>query len=189
MARPRSEEKQRAILEAAIHAVASHGVTAPTTMIAKEAGVAEGTIFRYFPTKDDLLNAVFLHLKQQLRSTMIASDAPADSIEQRARESWNSYVDWGVLDTNASRALNQLSVSDRITAEARVEADALFPELSELAEPHPDSPLADCGSDYYNSVFSALADATIGYVAYHPDRAAACKAAGFTMLWKGMGHP
>ena len=54
MARPRSEDKRTAILEAATEVVAVLGVGAPTAKIAKGAGVAEGTLFTYFATKDDL---------------------------------------------------------------------------------------------------------------------------------------
>ena len=60
MARPLSEEKRSALLAAAIDAVGSSGVAASTLKIAKDAGVAEGTPFRYFPTKDDLFNQLYL---------------------------------------------------------------------------------------------------------------------------------
>jgi AcrR family transcriptional regulator len=51
MARPRSEDKRNAILEAATEVVAEQGVSAPTARIAKRAGVAEGTLFTYFENK------------------------------------------------------------------------------------------------------------------------------------------
>ena len=56
MARPKSEEKRLQLMLAAAEAVAERGVGAPTALIAKLAGVAEGTLFRYFPTKEALLN-------------------------------------------------------------------------------------------------------------------------------------
>ena len=40
MARPRSEDKQIALLEAATEVVAEQGLAAPTSLIAKRAGVA-----------------------------------------------------------------------------------------------------------------------------------------------------
>ena len=45
MARPLSEEKREAILEAAAELVAQMGTGASTANIAKAAGVAEGTLF------------------------------------------------------------------------------------------------------------------------------------------------
>jgi len=52
-------EKQRQILRASIKLFASKGFHASSTAeIAKEAGVAEGTIFRHYKTKKDILIAV-----------------------------------------------------------------------------------------------------------------------------------
>lgn len=52
MARPKSEDKKQALLEAATQAIAQSGIAASTAVIARNAGVAEGTLFRYFATKD-----------------------------------------------------------------------------------------------------------------------------------------
>ena len=72
MARPKSEDKKQALLEAATAAFAQSGIAASTSAIARSAGVAEGTLFRYFATKDDLLNALYLHLKSDLCQAMLA---------------------------------------------------------------------------------------------------------------------
>ena len=49
MARPKSEDKRNAILDAATRVFAERGLTAaPTSEISKQAGVAEETLFTYF---------------------------------------------------------------------------------------------------------------------------------------------
>lgn len=54
-------ETQQRILEAAIKIFSEKGYSAATTSeIAREAKVAEGTIFRYFPKKKDLLHGIVL---------------------------------------------------------------------------------------------------------------------------------
>jgi len=59
-ARPKSEDKRNAILDAATRLFAERGLTAaPTSEISKQAGIAEGTLFTYFKTKDDLINALY----------------------------------------------------------------------------------------------------------------------------------
>jgi AcrR family transcriptional regulator len=45
-------------------AFAQSGIAASTSAIARSAGVAEGTLFRYFATKDELLNELYLSIKQ-----------------------------------------------------------------------------------------------------------------------------
>ncbi len=72
MARPKSEDKKQALLEAATAAFAQSGIAASTSAIARSAGVAEGTLFRYFATKDELLNELYLAIKLRLVRMMIA---------------------------------------------------------------------------------------------------------------------
>ena len=104
MARPKSEDKKQALLDAATAAFAQSGIAASTALIARNAGVAEGTLFRYFATKDDLLNALYLHLKQDLCQTMLAElDRTLTLPKEHTRNIWNSYVDWGIRNPCRSR--------------------------------------------------------------------------------------
>jgi AcrR family transcriptional regulator len=58
------------ILSAAAAVFAAHGVAASTEQVAAEAGVAVGTIFRHFPTKDDLLAAIMKDLLGDLTARL-----------------------------------------------------------------------------------------------------------------------
>ncbi len=54
-------EKEEKILKSAIKIFSEKGFSASTTSeIAKDAGVAEGTIFRYFKTKKDILRGIMI---------------------------------------------------------------------------------------------------------------------------------
>jgi AcrR family transcriptional regulator len=48
------------LLDAAKAAFSEHGTDAPLDDIAKRAGVGSGTLYRHFPTRSDLIEAVFL---------------------------------------------------------------------------------------------------------------------------------
>jgi len=86
VARPRSEDKRNAILDAATHVFAERGLTAaPTSEISKQAVVAEGTLFTYFKTKDDLINALYREIKLELADAMMSGfPAQAESSHQVA---------------------------------------------------------------------------------------------------------
>ena len=108
MARPKSEDKKQALLEAATAAFAQSGIAASTSAIARSAGVAEGTLFRYFATKDELLNELYLAIKLRLVRTMIAGLDPDEKRpKENARNIWNSYIDWGVRNPMEHKAIRR----------------------------------------------------------------------------------
>lgn len=60
------------IMDAAIKLFYQKGYNgASTSEIAKEAGIAEGTIFRYFKTKKEILNQVLIKLIENLSQSLI----------------------------------------------------------------------------------------------------------------------
>lgn len=52
------EQRAASIVEAARGLLIERGVTFTTRQVAEAAGIAEGTVFRHFDTKDDLIQAV-----------------------------------------------------------------------------------------------------------------------------------
>lgn len=66
MPRPRSDEKRSAALGAATRIIVTQGLSEPTAEIAKEAGVANGSLFTYFAPKPDLFNQLYVELKAEM---------------------------------------------------------------------------------------------------------------------------
>ncbi|WP_225729331.1 MULTISPECIES: TetR/AcrR family transcriptional regulator [unclassified Nocardia] len=56
-----ARRNERALLDAAASVFVTHGVDAPVRRIATAAGVGMGTIYRHFPTRADLVAAVYRH--------------------------------------------------------------------------------------------------------------------------------
>lgn len=185
MARPLSEEKREAILEAAAELIAQMGTGASTANIAKAAGVAEGTLFTYFGTKDDLLNQLFVEIEKGLAG-MLASSPRAGSPRERVRHIWDRLIDWGVANPTQRKALRQLKVSDRVSAKSRRSCDAMFQEAREMVEQslagHVDPKRA---SFYIDTVLMGLADIVIEAIAGKPKDAKHLRQAGFDLFWKG----
>src|ERR1700735_491061 len=96
MARPKSEDKRNAILTAATHVFADRGLGAPTSAISQAAGLAEGTLFTYFPTKDELINALYRDIKLALADAMMSNYPRRAGIRNRFQHVWDRYVIWGV---------------------------------------------------------------------------------------------
>lgn len=73
------------LLAAAIEEFALQGVDAPVSAIARRAGLGKGTVFRHFPTKDDLIAAIVLdrvtRLTELAAELTTAPDAGAALLE------------------------------------------------------------------------------------------------------------
>ena len=111
MARPKSEGKRNAILDAATRLFAERGLTAaPTSEISKQAGVAEGTLFTYFRTKDDLINALYREIKLELADAMMSDFPRKQNVATRLRHVWDRYVNWGIANPKQRKVLAQLTV-------------------------------------------------------------------------------
>jgi len=52
-----AEQRREELVDAAMRVFARHGAAAPTTEIAKEAGISQAYLFRLFPTKEELFAA------------------------------------------------------------------------------------------------------------------------------------
>ncbi|WP_018478269.1 TetR/AcrR family transcriptional regulator [Pontibacter roseus] len=68
-------EKKRAILESTLELVQEHGFHGtPMSLVAKKAGVAAGTIYHYFESKDKLLCELFGYVRRQVSAVVERED-------------------------------------------------------------------------------------------------------------------
>ena len=71
------------LLTAAADEFAEHGLEASVADIARRAGVGKGTVFRHFPTKDDLIAAIVLDRVEDLRTVgerLLTADDPGAAL-------------------------------------------------------------------------------------------------------------
>jgi AcrR family transcriptional regulator len=184
MTRPRSGDKRNAILAAATNIIAEQGLSAPTAKIAQVAGVADGSLFTYFPNKNDLLNQLYLELKADMRKRMTSSYPTAGSLKQRARHVWNSYVDWGISFPAKRRAMAQLSVSDRVTEKSRQAGTEGFDDATSVMQQiAARGGLRDRPSAFTSSIMLSLAETTMDFISRYPKEASRYRDAGFEAFW------
>ncbi len=187
MARPRSEEKQIALLNAATQIFAAQGLSAPTSLIAKHAGVAEGTLFRYFPTKNDLFNELFVYLTNNLSEALNHNYDATAPLKARTRMLWNNYIEWGITHYAEHIVLNQLAISEKISPDIQAIATKLCLDVQSVTETCNFEGIQGRRSvDFAEAILSAIAQVTITYAKREPNAAEAYKLAGFDMMWRGM---
>lgn len=72
---------RKKIMEAAYRVFSEQGFSVPTSVIAKEAGVAHGSIFTHFPTLNDLLICLVSEFGNNIGASMHGLAAKCDSLE------------------------------------------------------------------------------------------------------------
>lgn len=90
------------LLRAALQIGARDGLEAATTAaIAAEAGVAEGTLYRHFPSKDDLLIEVYRGIKSAIFEAISDGEAAEEDPDARLKRVWRTLYDAYRADTDA----------------------------------------------------------------------------------------
>jgi AcrR family transcriptional regulator len=87
------KDKREAILQAMLELVAERGFhDAPMSLVARRAGTSAGIIYHYFPSKDELIRALYLHVKAKMGRFLIEGQIVDMPAEQAFKRVWiNAY--------------------------------------------------------------------------------------------------
>ncbi|KEQ30803.1 TetR/AcrR family transcriptional regulator [Pedobacter antarcticus] len=76
--------KKEAVLKSTLSLVGKQGFHGtPMSQIAKNAGVAAGTIYHYFPSKGALISELYIYVKDRMAKAIIDGDDPSKSYKER----------------------------------------------------------------------------------------------------------
>lgn len=99
---PPDSSTKKKLLAAAIRLAARDGLAAATTAaIAAEAGFAEGTLYRHYSSKDELLIAAYRKVKAAAFCAAMARTDPSAPIPERFRALWRGLLDAYRADPDA----------------------------------------------------------------------------------------
>ena len=189
MARPKSEDKRNAILDGATRLFAERGLAAaPTSEISERAGVAEGTLFTYFKTKDDLINALYREIKLELADAMMSDFPRKKNVRTRLRHVWDRYVNWGIANPRQRKVLAQLTVSEVLTKESKAAGGAPFVEFQTMIRDAIEQRVFrnDVPVELISKSLAALVEATIDLTVSNRSKAKQYRDSGFQMFWAGI---
>jgi AcrR family transcriptional regulator len=123
---------QQALLDAAAAVFVTSGVDAPIREIAARAGVGIGTIYRHFPTRADLVVAVYRHQVEACAEAGPALLASAGSPLMALRQWADLFVDFLVTKHGLAKALQ--SDSSGFEALHTYFLDRLVPVCTQLVD-------------------------------------------------------
>jgi len=188
VARPRSNDKRQAILEAAIGVIAAQGLSASTAAIAKAAGVANGSLFTYFETKAELWNTLYVELKTEMAASSAEALTTDGSAKDALLQAWEGWVTWAVEMPERRKVLQLLVTSDEITAASRRAGHGAMAPLRQLLERcRAQGPMREATPGFVAALMTATAEATIDFIIDDPANAAGYRRDGFAALWRMLG--
>jgi AcrR family transcriptional regulator len=183
--RPRSTDRRNAILTAATHVVAAQGLGAATAVIAKEAGVSNGSLFVYFDTKATLLNELYVALKAEMGAAALDGLPTGSDPREQVLHMWNRWLHWATTNPEKRRALAHLAVSDDITAESHRIVSAGFSGVAELLErSRADGPMRDAPLSFVLALMTAITETTIDSMMSEPAHADVNRQLAFDAMWR-----
>jgi AcrR family transcriptional regulator len=185
VARPRSDEKRTAILDAAARVIVAHGLSVPTAKIAKEAGIANGSLFTYFETKVDLFNQLYLELKRDMVDTVM-KDLPQEAeLRDQLYHVWRNGTEWSIAFPYKRRALAQLTVSADITPESRLAGNQAMAGIFGLVDRCRNlGTLRKVPLGFATALINSASEATMDFMTQDPSNAKKLCRAGFDAVWR-----
>jgi AcrR family transcriptional regulator len=115
ISQPTGIDKQEEILAAALKLFVQFGFHGtPTIKIAQEAGVANGTLFHYFKTKDELIVALYIQIKEKLNSYLLSKQNEQDSIKIKFKNLFVASLSWSLENRQEFYFIQQFHFSPHL---------------------------------------------------------------------------
>ncbi|TLM97342.1 TetR/AcrR family transcriptional regulator, partial [bacterium] len=97
-----------------------------TSEIAKAAGTAAGTLFLYFPTKQDLVSALVLKIAKDQSEAMNNFVDPSVTAEETFETLWREIIGWFLENMDAYRFQQQVRDTNLVPQDVSEESGKYF---------------------------------------------------------------
>jgi len=133
--REQGMDKQEAILTTALTLFTERGFFGtPTSLISKEAGVATGTLFFYFKTKEDLIDTLYRRTKSEAAQAMCRGLNKEKTAKAKLRRLGFNAVEWGIQNPAKLKFMEQFAHSPFVSTTAQEEGMSHFLFLQDLVQ-------------------------------------------------------
>ena len=161
----------------------------PTSLISKEAGVATGTLFHHFRSKEELINELYLYLKQDIVETLQMDMDKLNSVREKMEYIWYEFTKWGMANPKKYTFLSLARTSSYIEESTLEQVDTLFSNLHvAIDNGYKQKIFQTFPKELFISIMSAHLDATLTYFIEHPKDFRKGKTAdvAFKSFWRAL---
>lgn len=119
-------DRRQALIDTAIRLFVKEGFQQTSTArISKEAGVATGTLFTYFPSKDQLIYSLYTEVKLEQTASVWKKLNEKDPPLKQLRTIWKQSVKWALENEYAFRFTQLFEASAYGLTYSKPEQDAV----------------------------------------------------------------
>lgn len=131
----KNTDKRTALLSATLDLVSNHGFhNAPMAKIAKLADVSAGTIYNYFSNKQDLVDSLYLHVKDEFTNAAFQGYDKEKPVKEGIKLIWFNMIEYKMSNQKQANFLSQCENSQVISEKVREKALQHLQPLLELWE-------------------------------------------------------
>lgn len=175
-------------MAAATRVIVAQGLSAPTAVIAREAGISNGSLFTYFATKADLFNQLYLELKAGMATASLEGLSVEAPLPEQFSRMWSNWMRWATSHPDRRRALTLLEVSDDITQDTRAVSHEAMAEVAGMLErARAGGPMQGASMGFVVALMNSVAEATMDFAINDPANADEHRRVGFDALWRILG--
>ena len=115
-------DKKEAIFQAMLELISKHGFhSSPMSEVAKQADVAAGTIYHYFKSKDELICALYIRLREKFVENLFKNDDTTKIFKDRFRHFYLQMIQEAIKNPKEFYFLEQFANSPFISTIAKTE--------------------------------------------------------------------
>lgn len=128
-------DKRQKLLDAALRLFVEHGFyDTPTSKIAKEAGIANGTLFYFFPTKEDLIKSLYIQIKSEMSEYIYTMINPELTLKEIMKAYYTAALTWSLQHPLEFGFMEQFNASPYVRKIATSEQEVFSRPVFELLE-------------------------------------------------------
>ncbi len=183
---PKLTDKKAAALKAALELISEHGFHgAPMSQIAQRANIGVGTIYRYFNSKEELINALYIDTKTRITQCILRKYSDNAPVRESFRQLFSEIVHYYIEHPAELSFAEQYENSPLITAATRKEGSRLAEPIMRLFQraiaPNllKDMPFEILGAIIYGAIIALIKLYLSGAVKFNEENLEA----GLNAIW------
>ncbi|MGB8220030.1 MAG: TetR/AcrR family transcriptional regulator [Methanoregula sp.] len=187
-------DKRDAILKTALALFTGRGFYGtPTAMISREAGVATGTLFFYFKTKEELIDTLYRQIKSLAAAALREGVDREPTVKAKIRKVGKNALAWAITHPDEFRFMEQFAHSPFVSTTAHEEGMSHFLFLEQLVRDGVrEGTLRECDTWLLCSVLASSLSGLTARIMESPDpgEREILARQGLLFIWNGIAaHP